>query len=97
MNEQAIGVSEIPKGPSDIPEVYGRLRRAETLAEQLSMLLSQLNERLTPVTRAQSPEGATALKQVGYSVPLAAQIDSMADRLASSISTVESVLSRLEI
>lgn len=97
MNEQSVGSNSIPKGPSELPEVYGRLRRAEACAEQLQMLIGQLSERLAPVTRAQSPEAGSALKSVGYSAPLAAQIDTLADRLASSISTAESVLSRLEI
>lgn len=97
MNAQSGIASSFAAEPKESPEVYSRLHRAETCAEQLSMLVSQLNERLTPVTRAQSPEGATALKQVGYSVPLAAQIDSLADRLSTSLSLVESILSRLEI
>jgi len=97
MNAQSGIASNFAAEPKESPEVYARLHRAEACAEQLSMLVSQLNERLTPVTRAQAPEAGTAIKQVGYSVPLAAQIDSLADRLSSSMSVVESILSRLEV
>ncbi len=97
MNAQSVGSSGIPAGPSDLPEVFSRLRRAESCAESVSMLISQLNERLASVSREQGPSACASLKEVKCGAPLAGQIDALADRLYSAAETLESVMARLEI
>jgi hypothetical protein len=97
MSAQPIGINSTPAGTSDLPEVFSRLHRAESCAESLCMLISQLNDRLASVSREQAPAGGTGLKEVKCGAPLARQIDSLADLLYSAAETLESVIARLEI
>ncbi|MEE4087533.1 hypothetical protein [Pseudomonas viridiflava] len=80
-------------------EVIGVLRRAENCADSLIGCMERLEKSLGVVLRPHdiSVSSGSDQKSVGYSTPLAQQIDSLSDRLQRCIYMVNSVQDRIEI
>lgn len=81
-----------------VPDISREAERVELLLEQLAQVANQLAVRLTPVLRSSVPTGNnTQGLRDGTSVPLAARISEMANRLEGDLEVLMDVINRLEV
>lgn len=85
-----------PVAPAQVTETMARLAQVR---ERLADALDRLESRLIPVCRGPEPSDAPALAaaRAGGLVPLAAELDNLADMYAMQLSRVEDLTNRLEL